>query len=375
MRNKLRETNWYPYAVAACIAVLLYVALTHLNVIGHVTGVFVGYFTPIILGCILAYLTNPLARMYDGRVLKKMGKEKLRWTLSVVLAILTLILVIAFMLGTLIPQLANSVSTLVKNMDGYLASLQSLLDRLGISGTVRLDKLLSDLFGTNGKISQYLMDSAQNILNASLAAGKGVLNFFIAIILSVYMLMAKESLKRCAARLLKALMPEKRYDKTVDFLSRCDNILVQYVVFSLLDSLIVGVANAAFMAILGMQYVGLVSMVIAVTNLIPTFGPLIGGAIGGFILLLVNPLHALIFVIFAIALQFIDGYILKPKLFSGSLGVSGLLILAAVIVFGNMFGIAGILLAIPIAAILDFICGEELMPALERRRARIDAEQ
>lgn len=375
MRKKLRETNWYPYAVAACIAVLLYVALTHLNVIGHVTGVFVGYFTPIILGCILAYLTNPLARMYDGRVLKKMGKEKLRWTLSVVLAILTLILVIAFMLGTLIPQLANSVSTLVKNMDGYLASLQSLLDRLGISGTVKLDKLLSDLFGTNGKISQYLMDSAQNILNASLAAGKGVLNFFIAVILSVYMLMAKESLKRCAARLLRALMPEKRYDKTVDFLTRCDNILVQYVVFSLLDSLIVGVANAAFMAILGMQYVGLVSMVIAVTNLIPTFGPLIGGAIGGFILLLVNPLHALIFVIFAIALQFIDGYILKPKLFSGSLGVSGLLILAAVIVFGNMFGIAGILLAIPIAAILDFICGEELMPALERRRARIDAEQ
>jgi predicted PurR-regulated permease PerM len=117
----------------------------------------------------------------------------------------------------------------------------------------------------------------------------------------------------------------------------------------------------------GMQYAGLISMIVAVTNLIPTFGPIIGGAIGALILLLVKPLHALIFIIFTVVLQFIDPYFIKPRLFGNSLGVSGLLILIAVIVFGSMFGIVGMLLAIPVAAILDFVYHEALLPWLENR--------
>ena len=117
-----------------------------------------------------------------------------------------------------------------------------------------------------------------------------------------------------------------------------------------------------------MQYVGLVSVIVAVTNLIPNFGPIIGAVIGGFILVLVNPLHALMFVVFCIVLQFVDGYILKPKLFSGSLGVSGLLILIAGIVLGNLFGVLGMLLSIPAAAILSFIYHDYFLPNAEKRR-------
>ena len=91
-------------------------------------------------------------------------------------------------------------------------------------------------------------------------------------------------------------------------------------------------------------------------------------------LLLVNPMHALAFLIFTVVLQFLDGYVIKPKLFGDSLGVSGLLILVSVVVCGNMFGIVGILLSIPLAAILDFIYRDYLLPALEVRRARSDKE-
>ena len=118
---------------------------------------------------------------------------------------------------------------------------------------------------------------------------------------------------------------------------------------------------------------GLISLVVAVTNLIPTFGPVIGAVIGGFILLLVNPLHALIFVAFSVVLQTLDGYVIKPKLFGDSLGVSGLLILVFIIVCGNMWGIVGILLAIPLAAIIDFICRDVIMPHLEERRHKLDS--
>ena len=151
---------------------------------------------------------------------------------------------------------------------------------------------------------------------------------------------------------------------------RLDNIL-DHIVFNLLDSFIIGGANAIFMSAAQMQYVGLVSIVVAISNLIPTFGPVIGGAVGSFILLMVKPAHALIFLIFTLVLQFCDGYIIKPRLFGNSLGVSGLWILVAIIAGGGMFGVAGILLAIPAVAIIDLLYGSYLLPWLESRQKNI----
>ena len=372
--GKMRDQNWYPYTVAACAAVLLYVVLTHLSEIGGAVRTFGGFFASLLLGCVLAYLMNPLAMLYQRSVFKSVRRDKLRWPLSVGLALLTVLLVLTLLLGTLIPQLVDSIGTLLGNMDGYLASLQSLAQQWGIAEKLNLDQLLSSTDSMISKVMDYLSDNLKNILSASAAVGKNVMNWVIALILSVYLLASKDSLKAGVSRLLRALMPRKRYDGVVTFFSRCDKILIRYIVYSLLDAAIVGVANAAFMMIFGMQYIGLVSMVVAVTNLIPTFGPVIGAVVGGFVLLLVNPMHALAFLIFTVVLQFLDGYVIKPKLFGDSLGVSGLLILVSVVVCGNMFGIVGILLSIPLAAILDFIYRDYLLPALEVRRARSDKE-
>lgn len=160
---------------------------------------------------------------------------------------------------------------------------------------------------------------------------------------------------------------EDKYGGVSTFLKKCDTICSRYIVFNMIDSLIIGTVNAIFMTFLGMQYMGMISFVVGITNLIPTFGPLIGTVIGGFVLLMVNPLHSLIFIIFTLILQIVDGYILKPRLFGDSLGVSGLWILMGIIVGGNMFGILGILLAIPCVAISDFIYGSYIIPSLEKR--------
>lgn len=167
---------------------------------------------------------------------------------------------------------------------------------------------------------------------------------------------------------MNALMQEKRVSSITVFFSRCDTILIRYIVFTLFDAAIVGIVNALFMLIMNMQYVGLVSVVVAVTNMIPTFGPVIGAVIGAFVLLLVKPWYALAFLIFTLILQLCDGYVIKPKLFGNTLGVSGLLILIAVIVGGNMFGVAGILLAIPCAAILDFLYKDYFLLFFESKK-------
>ena len=145
---------------------------------------------------------------------------------------------------------------------------------------------------------------------------------------------------------------------------------MSYLGQSFLESVIVSAVNALFMLVCGMQYIGLISVIVAVTNLIPNYGPIIGGVIGAFILLLVNPLHALMFIVFCIVPQFVDGYILKLKLFSDSLGVSGLLILIAGIVLGDIFGVLGMLLSIPAAAILSFIYQDYFLFRLEKRQTQ-----
>lgn len=372
MKKNLREKEWYPYTVTACIGVALYVGLTNLGAVTGALKTFFGYFEALILGGVLAYMMNPLALLYQRKLFRHVRQEKFRWPLSVALTVISLLMFITFMLGTLIPQLVDSISTLIGNMDGYLDSLQSFLAKQGFSDTVKLEQFLDTSGSVMTRITDYLMKNASGVLNVGAAAGKGIVRWAIALILSVYFLAAKDNVKNFTRRLMHAILPQKRYDETLVFLTRCDSILVQYIVCSLLDAAIVGLSNMIFMICFGMQYVGLVSLVVAVFNLIPTFGPLIGGAIGGFILLLVNPLHALIFIIFTMILQFLDGYVIKPKMFGSLLGVSGLLILAMIIVCGSMFGIVGILLAIPIAAILDFIYEEGILPALEKRRREQD---
>ena len=373
--RKISEQSWYPYAVAICLGVLLYVMLEHMSNIWGAVSKISGYFLPVLLGCVLAYLMNPLAKLYERKLFRRVKKPNLGWSLSVALAFVTVVAFLLFLLGTLIPQLIDSITTLVSNVDSYLATLKKLIERMGLGKHVDLDSVLSSSGDLVNKIAAWLSKNLSNIVSVSSRAGKGVANWVIALVLSVYLLAAKEPLKLGVHRLARAMMSKPHLEYTQRFLRRCDSILSRYITFSLLDALIIGFANLIFMWILGMQYAGLVSVVVGFTNLIPTFGPIIGAVIGGLILLLVKPVHALVFVIFTLVLQTIDGYVIKPKLFGNSLGVSGLLILVAIVVGGNIFGVVGILLAIPFAAILDFVYKEAFLPWLEARGERRQKEK
>ena len=374
MKDKLRQKKWYPYAVAACIAVAFYVILTHLGSITSGLLTFIGYFDTVILGGVIAYIMNPLAMLFERTVFTKVGQDKLKWSLSIGAAVILLLLMAGFLLRTLIPQLMDSLIMLVSNMDVYLASLHDLIDKWGLSEVLRSDRLFDSSEDVVKRVQVYFSQNAESLRGASAAAGRSLVKWVIAFVLSVYLLSAKTNLKNGIKHLLSTLIPEKQFNSFVSFISRCDRILVSYIVSSLIDAIIIGVLNLIFMSVMGMEYAGLISVVVAVTNLVPTFGPIVGGAVGGLILLLVKPLHALIFIIFTFILQFIDPYFIKPRLFSNTLGVSGLLIVVSVLVFGRMFGVAGILLSIPLAAILSFVYKDAILPALERRAARRKAE-
>lgn len=366
----LIKKRWFANALAGCITVAFYLILSNINLVWETIMGFIGYFSTVIGGIVIAYLMNPLAEVYQRKVFKKVNSESARWTLSIVCSVVTVVLFVAVIMSMLIPQLFESVVTFVGNIDSYAKALQTFL-HTSIKNYEKFEHLVVSSENIINTAVNYIKDNSSKIIDISTSAGKSVVTWVISFILSVYMLSAKHRICNGAKQFMEATLTEEHFNSIMSFLNRCNFILNRYVVFSLIDGLIVGSVNAIFMLIFGMQYIGLVSVVVGVTNLVPTFGPIVGAVIGGFILLMVKPVHALIFIIFIILLQTVDGYIIKPKLFGNTLGISGLLILLFILVGGSIWGIIGILIAIPLAAITDYIYREIFMPYLKSRHKKL----
>ena len=372
--RRFKDKPWYSTAVAISIGVILYVLLTNLGPVTRSFTHFIGFFRPVIIGIVIAYLVNPLAKLYEKVFFKRSKSEKTRHAISNILAFITFLLILGLILLMLIPQMFDSVKFLADNMGSYLAAARELIENWGIAGHLGgLEELLNSSGELLKKVLDLLSENIDSIISGTASAGRSVFTVLIAFFLSFYIISEKGKIKKGINRLFAAMTTDERYEKTVVFIRKCDVILEQYVTHNFLDSLIVGAANAIFMACCGMPYIGLISVLIAVTNLVPTFGPIVGAAIGAFLLVLVKPWYALAFILFSIVLQTADAYVIKPKLFGDTLGVSGLLILIGIIVGGRMFGIIGILIAIPAVAILDMIYKDFIIKRLEARKKEREA--
>jgi len=330
---------------------------------------------PVISGIIVAYIFNPLANLFDRKVFNKLKNEKTRWRLSVAFALIVLALGVTLLCFALIPQLADSVSTLIENMGMYVATLQELLKSFEGGRTGKLFGFDFSGIATFGdrlleNVANYFKDNMDSVVMTSSSIGKGVLDTVIAFILAIYFLLDKHRITAGVNRFLSLIMKDESYNRWSDFLSRCNLILIRYIGVDVVDGIVVGVVNFLFMVIMRMPYTALISVIVGITNLAPTFGPIVGAVIGAFILVLVNPWYALWFLIFTIILQTVDGYILKPRLFGGSLGVSALMVLISIIIGGRLFGVVGILFAIPFAAIIDFVWKDYVIKKLEERKAK-----
>ena len=372
--KEIKNKKWFNGMLIACTAVTLFVVLSNIGKVLHVIGAAISFFMPLIFGAIIAYMINPLAKKLSQTLFKKVKRRNVQWTLSAVLALIIVVLVVGFMLGILIPQLIDSIRTFSANFNTYLEALQSFLERGEISKFINLKAFIDSSETAWNKLFGLISDNMENIMSASADFGKSFINWILGFILSIYLLMAKRSVKIFCSQLGKALFDANRYDAFKTFWYRCDSILSHYIAYSLIEGIMVGLINALFMMIMRMQYVGMISVVVAVTNLIPTFGPIFGGVVGAFILLMVKPWHALAFIIFTLVLQTVDGYIIKPNMFGDSLGVSGLLILVTIITGGKMFGVPGILLSIPFAAILDFVYKDYILVKLRENREKKDSQ-
>ena len=361
---------------AICSGVLFYVLLTHLHVIWNSYLTIYNFIRPVFIGLIIAYILNPLAKAIHRYLLRRTDDDYTHWTLSTIASVILVLALFSLLMIALIPQLITSVINLVRNSDNYATALDGYLAQWeGTASSHNIDISSVSNIAQNliSQASSFLNAHADRIVSTITQVGTGIFTTVISFIIAIYFLMDKERLSAGFIKLMQLAIPEKRYPSVATFWSRCHVILVRFINYDLLDGLIIGFANYFFMTIMGMPYAALLSVVVGVTNLAPTFGPIVGGAFGAFILLLENPWNALWFLIFTIVLQTIDGYIIKPRLFGNALDVPPIWILAMVIIGGRMFGVPGILMAIPVAAILNFAYHDYLVPNLTHRREKQQA--
>ena len=375
--EELLSKPWAAYTFALCSAVLFYMLLSHVSAIAYVLHSFFTLISPIIIGAVVAYLLNPAANFFEKKLFKKMKKESSRHIFAVIMTLICFILFLALLLVALIPSLVQSVSKLVSNWSVYTSKLEAVIERVTAFAESRN---ISIDFSNMSSLVDNAMDRAMELLKNNTATifdkvttiGTSVSNFAIGIVFGFCFLAAKKTILNLLSALRGALLKKERIKRDDELLRRCHKVFIRYFGCTLLDALIVGIATLLFMLIMRLPYAPLIAMVVALTNIVPTFGPVIGGAIGIFFLILDKPLGALWFLIFIVVLQAIDGAIIKPRLFSGSLGIPGVWTLVLIILGGKVAGMLGILLAVPFAAIFIILYHETVVPRLEKRTDKIN---
>lgn len=371
--EKMRKTDkirWGGLTLSLCIAVAFYYFLTHLGGFNTAISYFMGLFATVMIGAVIAYIVNPLAMFFDRHFPRK-WKENRRWILSSVLAMVLVLVLILGLVIPFIPYLIDNIREFIIRFGSYKKQLMSMVGSLQIDESFKtsLISFIDTQVDINSRVTSYINNNLSNIVSISTMVGRRILNVLIGIIFAFYFLIGKKKLISILATFAKLVIPDKYEAQANGVWHRFNAIFSRYIVFTLLESLTVGLLNAAFMLITGSPYVVLISVVVGVTNLAPTFGPIFGGAVGAMLLLLAEPRKVIPFLIFTLIIQLIDGYIVKPKLYGEALNVPSFLVLTFLVVGGKLWGVTGLLLAIPLAALLSYIYNNIIIPWLRARKA------
>ena len=382
MKKKLEillAKPWAAYTCATCSAVLLYLILCHFNVITGWVSALWKLLSPVVIGIIVAYLLNPVSDFFEFKIMGKIKNRSAAHFWSVVLTVLCFLLFLAILLVALIPSLYQSVTKLIGNWDNYTSKLQEILEKLVVFAqskniNVDISNISTLIDNAMDSLVTWLKSNVKTVLSTLSTVGSSVSNFAIGILFGVCFLVAEKSLVGLLSKIRSALMKKKRLERNNELWRRCHSVFIRYIGCTLLDACIVAVCTLIFAFVMRMPYAGLIAAVVGITNIIPTFGPMIGALIAMFFLVLDKPINALWFFIFICVLQGLDGMVIKPRLFKGSLGIPAVWTLVLIILGGKIAGILGILLAIPLAAILVILYHETIEPRLNHRIEKINCK-
>lgn len=365
--------------IAACLVVVLFMALLRFDVVILIFRHIFYYLAPLIYGIILAYILDPLIKLVEKYILGNMKRRRMARGLAILITVVVILALIALLVAAVVPRLIASTQQLTANMETYFETFRQQLitweAKFPLFNEMGLSMALGTWDGLLEKITGLLLPAgtrAQDMMSTAVDIGRRFINAFIVFFIMLYLLADKRRIMRGLTRTFRACMTRKHFYGFSRVMLHCHRILVRFIAYNLLDALIIGVITGAFCVIAHTPYPLLVALIVGVTNLVPTFGAIVGALISAALILLVNPPAVIAFLIFIIILQVCDGYILKPHLFGDSVGLAPVWVLVAVVIGVRMFGLIGGLIAVPIAAILSYLFGLLVQRALDRKGIKME---
>ena len=369
--------------LGAIACILLYWVLNETQQVKAVYYVISGIISPFVLGAVLAFIVNVPMRAIEG-VLRKVSHQRLRRTIAVILTLVCVLLVLTLVFLLLIPQLIETIQSLIPKLQTFFVSTESAVVSF-LNDNPQVMEWLSentdfeqfDWAGLAQKAISMVGNSLTKIVNGTFSAIGGItgaiMDAFIATVFAVYCLFQKETLARQGRRLLYAFLPEKVSDATVRILRLTNSTFSNFLSGQCLEVCILGVLFAVSMAIFRMPYIPLVSVLVAVTAFIPVVGAWVGCVFGAFLILVANPVQAVWFVVMFVILQQIENNLIYPRVVGTSIGLSGMWVLVAVAVGGELMGVIGMFLMIPVTSVVYTLLRERTNRELENKD--IDSEK
>ena len=377
---ELNKKNIKRVLLLIACAILLYWGLNNLSVLGGLLRSILSLFSPLLIGVGIAYVMNLLLMAIERlwvKALKKapeLWRVKLKRPICLTLAFLLFLGIIFAIIFILIPRLEEAGTNLVANVPGYITQIQGWWDNLmafAADHGITLPELSMNVEDATKFITKLLTSNGDSVVNTTINITTSILgalvNVLLALVFSVYMLAQKEKLLAQSKRLLLAALPQKAGERTMHILKLTNGAFSSFVTGQVTEAFILGTLCCLGMLILRLPYALPVSVIIATLSLIPIFGAWIGAATGAFLIVFVSPVKALTFLIFLLILQQVEGNLIYPRVVGKSVGLPGLLVLMAVTIGGEAFGILGMLFSVPVCAVLFSLYQEFMKKASARR--------
>ncbi len=326
---------------------------------------------PVINGFLIAYLLNPVMKFFEDRFIPGLlklfslktpegirSKRAIRYV-SIALSVIFVLSVIAVFIGMMIPQLIDSIISIARQFPDYANNLVAFTNKTFDDNpqvleyfTQYYERFEEWANGFMKNVPSYVNHLWSTISEGIANSVRFIWNMILGLILSVYILSFKEKFLAQMRKITLAYVSRRRANNIFDEIRITDNIFKNYIVSSIIDSLIIGVLCFVLCLILRFPYAILISFIVGLTNIIPFFGPFIGGIPCAFIILMIDPVKALYFVIMIIILQQVDGNIIKPRIFGNSTGLPAFWVVVSILVGGGLFGVMGMYLGTPVFAVI-----------------------
>ena len=346
-------------------------------IIPNIYNRLIGAFKPFIVGSVISFLINIPMKLIEEKIIKPVTNKhkhlnKLSRIISLIITIIIATILIATFINYIVPQLIESIKNLTESIPEYITSLQNYVTtKLG-----QLDIIKNIKFDVNDVIEKFVLYVANfmnklisNLLNVTFSITSFFINLFLGIIIAIYILLGKERLAYQFKKVLYAFFSEKRSERILYVLKLINYKFSRFILGQSTDGLILGSVFFIVFSLFKIPYSMLISIMIPILNFIPIFGTYIGIIISVFIIFIAKPSSVILFLVSIVIIQQLDGKFVYPVVVGNSLGLSSLWILLAIIVGGNLFGILGMILGMPLVSVIYDLFSDYVNKTIENKKS------